>query len=132
MTYDEVVGISPEEYDQNLVNFDANRYAKADDVDLAKIERMLDLRAGILSSENLYLEKYQCSSCGRTLMFSDFVRTSLEDAGHSKSLIVHTLLGSKLVQNKHRPVRCGNCRTMSIRPLNYMGNNYKCCNHGNI
>jgi len=127
-SYDDIIGISKEAFDVKFRNFDPSRYVSSDAVDLAKIERLLDLADGVLSGQTLYLERYACESCGKILAFSDFVRTSLQDAGHPKSFVVHTLLGSKYIDNKHRPVRCGNCDTVSVKPLNYMGNKYKCCN----
>lgn len=130
--YSEVDTISPEDFAQVTSTFDSARFTRSDDIDTRRIELLLDLRQGALKSSDLFLESYTCDGCNKKLTFYDFVYTSLRDGSHPKSFVVHTLLGSKFVRNEHRPVRCSNCQNVSSRPLNYMGNNYVCCNHGNI
>jgi hypothetical protein len=132
LDYAQVQTVSPQEFALLLSTFDEQRFNKSDQSDIRRLELLLDLKQGALQSESFYLEHWKCSGCSKPLAFSDFVYTSIRDAGHSKSFVVHTLLGSKLVRNKHRPVRCSNCDTVSEKPLNYWINNYQCCNMGNI
>ncbi|MBB3592701.1 DNA-directed RNA polymerase subunit RPC12/RpoP [Rhizobium sp. BK529] len=132
LDYETVNTVSPQEFSLLLSTFDPQRFSKSDEFDIQRVEMMLDLKGGALANEDMYLEKYTCSGCGKQLFFSDFVYTSITDAGHHKSFVVHTLLGSKLIRNKHRNIRCSNCRTVSTKPLNYWINNYQCCNTGNI
>lgn len=115
--YNDVVGISEEEFRERSVCFtediaDSYKFTKSDEEEIAKIERLLDAKEGTLQGEDYYLEKYQCE-CGRILTTYDFVLTGLIDAGHSKSLILHTFIGNKFVLNKPRPVRCSACGRLS-------------------
>ncbi len=114
LAYDDVVGVSAQEFTARaacaVIEFDAdpNIWTKADEDDIARIERLLDVRKGTLSGSDYYLGRYQCE-CGRLLTTYDFVFTGLVDAGHSKSLILHTFIGTKFVLNKPRPIRCSQC-----------------------
>ncbi|WP_152970857.1 hypothetical protein [Rhizobium ecuadorense] len=132
LDYDKVSTVLPEEFALLLSNFRADRFTKSDVFDLKKIELMLDLRPGILNNEEFYLELHDCGNCGKRLEFSDFVYTAMKYGNHSRSFIVHTLLGNKLIRNEHRTISCTNCNTVSDKPLNYMTNGYGCCNLGNI
>jgi hypothetical protein len=89
-------------------------FTRSDDEDIAKMERLLDLMPGTLAGQNYYLGQSQCE-CGRTLTMYDFVFTGLVDAGHSKSLILHTFVGSKFVLNPPRRVRCSECGRISAK-----------------
>lgn len=116
--YNDVVGVSPDEFWERArcsveMRADPNVFTKSDEEDLAKIERLLDVREGTLTCEEYYLENIQCE-CGRLLTIYDFAFTALVDAGHSKSLILHTFLGTKYVLNNPRPVRCSNCARVHV------------------
>jgi hypothetical protein len=122
--YNDVVGVTEEEFwdrarycavlagrTERDAEVDADIYrhfTKSDEEDIAKIERLLDVREGTLTCEDNWLERIECE-CGRVLTIYDFVFTGLVDAGHSKSLILHTFLGTKYVLNRPRAVRCSNC-----------------------
>ncbi len=80
-------------------------YSKSDPEDIAKMERLLDLKAGALGGDDYYLEKVQCKGCARVLTMYDFVFTGIVDANHPKSLIVHTFLGNKYILNEKRPIQ---------------------------
>lgn len=119
LDYNDVVGVSSEEFRANARCAaedlaESNQFTKSDQEDIAKIERLLDVREGSLSGEDYYLERIECE-CGRVLTTYDFVFTGLVDAGHSKSLILHTFIGSKYVLNQPRPVRCSNCGRIAAR-----------------
>lgn len=88
---------------------DPTKSTKSDAEDIAKMERLLDLRSGVLAGDRYYLQRIECDQCGRLLTMYDFVFTGLVDAGHSKSLIVHTFIGDKRVLNDSRPIRCSAC-----------------------
>jgi len=123
LDYNDVVGISEEEFKARARCVaadlaDPTQYTKADADEIAKMERLLDVREGTLQGQDYYLQRYQCE-CGRVLTSYDFVFTGLVDAGHSKSLILHTFVGSKNVLNKPRRVRCSQCSRLSIIAAEY-------------
>jgi hypothetical protein len=111
--YNFVRSISQAEFDQAKPSQadldDPTKTTKSDYDDIAKMERLLDLKDGALAGDQYYLERLECVQCGRLLTMYDFVFTGLVDAGHPKSLIVHTFLGNKLVLNDARPIRCSAC-----------------------
>jgi hypothetical protein len=105
---------------------DPTRFTKSDPEDVARMERLLDLRPGTLAYDEHYLERSSCS-CGRVLTMYDFVFTGLVDAGHSRAFIVQVFLGSKRVLNAPRVVRCSSCGSVERAPTRYfMGYNYGC------
>lgn len=105
---------------------DETRFTRSDLEDVRKIERLLDVRDSTLNGDKYYLERYNCV-CGRTLTFYDFVFTAVLDANHSKSFILHTLLGNKLVLNSPRMVRCSSCNRISEKQVRYgMPSSYLC------
>lgn len=117
--YSNVVGVSEQEFRARAACFvadvaDPNKFTRSDQEDIAKIERLLDAKEGVLArrGDDYYIARYQCE-CGRILTTYDFVFTGLVDAGHSKSLILHTFVGSKFVLNPPRPVRCSECGRIS-------------------
>jgi len=115
--YNDVAGISEEEFREKSVCFtediaDSYKFTRSDEDEIAKIERLLDVREGTLQGEDYFLERIQCE-CGRILTSYDFVLTGLIDAGHSKSLILHTFIGNKFVLNEPRPIRCSACGRIS-------------------
>lgn len=98
--YNFVRSISQEEFERARPTQadleDPRKSTKSDYEDIAKMERLLDLKSGALAGDQYYLERLECEQCGRTLTMYDFVFTGLVDAGHSKSLIVHTFIGNKI------------------------------------
>jgi hypothetical protein len=113
LDYNDVVGVPEDEFHSSercaveRVS-DPDQFTKTDQEEIAKIERLLDVVEGTLSGQDYYLSRIECE-CGRLLTNYDFVLTGLVDAGHSKSLILHTFVGSKYVENPPRPVRCSQC-----------------------
>lgn len=105
---------------------DESKYTKSDAEDISSIERMLDAREGILAAEEFYLEREVCE-CGRNLTFYDFVFTALLDAQHSKSFVLHTLIGTKKIVNQARTMRCSACSRLTGRQIMYgMPASYLC------
>jgi hypothetical protein len=104
---------------------DETKFTKSDAEDIKVIERLLDVQEGLLSGAAFYLERGTCR-CGRLLTMRDSVFTGLIDAGHSKSFILHTLVGRKYTANKSRVVRCSSCGELSIKPLGYESIRHKC------
>ena len=106
--YNDVVDLGAEEFKTRTLRScaaedlaDRRRFTKADREEIDKVERLLDVRPGTLAGQDYYLERLQCE-CGRLLTTYDFVFTGLVDADHSKSLILHTFVGSKFVVNPPR------------------------------
>ena len=110
--YSQLISISPEEFEsqrhspEDLNNED--KFTKSSRDDIANMERLLDLKEGTLLGDDYFLGRVACE-CGRRLTMYDFAFTALVDAGHSKSLIVHTFLGTKYIANPPRRVRCSAC-----------------------
>ena len=103
-----------------------DKYTKSSPEDIAKIERLLDVRMGTLSSDEYYLQKVECQ-CGRLLTFYDFVFTALVDASHPKSFVLHVLTGTKKIINDARIVRCSNCAQQTGYKIMYgMPSSYLC------
>lgn len=129
LDYNSVTPVSPEKFAAAMPPLselnDPSLYTASDDDDFVKMERLLDLRDGALGRDGYYLEHRECE-CGRLLTMYDFVFTALVDAGHSKSLIVHTFVGNKLVLNPPRPIRCSNCARILPDCKYAMPNSYSC------
>jgi hypothetical protein len=122
--YNDVVGVSEEEFRASTDCFtervyDTRAYTRSSEEDIARVERLLDVREGTLQeSGDFYIGRYECE-CGSLLTTYDFVFTALVDAGHSKSLILHTFLGNKFVLNPPRRMRCSQCGRLSERAETY-------------
>lgn len=118
-SYDNIISVSEKEFrekttkQRDLENPD--KFTKSSEQEIITLEKLLDLKPGILGSDGYYLQKSTCE-CGHTLTMKDFVLTALVDAKHERSLIIQTFLGNKFVINKPRPVRCFECGT--INPMN--------------
>jgi hypothetical protein len=122
LDYNAVVGVSEAVFRDRATSCDAanladsRKFTKSDDKDVARMERILDARPGTLSRcGDHFLERMECESCGRLLTVYDFIFTGLVDAGHSKSFILHTFVGTKFVVNEPRRVRCSACGSLSRR-----------------
>ena len=92
----------------------------SDEADIGRIERILDLKEGTLKGRVLHVQRQDCSGCQRQLTFFDVVHSAVVDAGHSKSFLVHTLLGSKYLVDKPRLVRCSACSVETPLPMWYV------------
>ncbi len=128
--YNDVKGLSEEEFEKYrppeaaLTNKD--KFTVASDADVTRIEKILDVAPSALEvAKPFYFERVSCA-CGSELSMFDFVSTALIDAGHSKSLILHTLVGSKLIANKPRRVRCMSCGELTPRHHIYYMQGYIC------
>lgn len=102
----------------------------SDKGDISRIERLLDLKEGVLEGQKFRFQKINCEHCGRLITFYDLVYTSIVDGGHPKSFVVHTLVGSKRILNKGRKVRCSSCNTVLGPKYYYMCEQYG-CSYGN-
>jgi hypothetical protein len=122
--YSKLQSLSAEEFARRMSRFDKRAATKSDAKDIARIERVLELRQGVLSGQEFYVSKVKCE-CGRDMTFYDLVVSSLIE-GHSKSFVVHTLLGSKHFVQPPRNVTCVECGTLHV--LDYCNNSYGCCN----
>jgi hypothetical protein len=103
---------------------DPSKFTSADSDEVAKIERLLDVQAGTLG-DGYYMEYRLCPTCNRLLTMYDLVFTAMVDAGHPKSLILHTFVGTKLILNVKRPIRCSQCAQVA-NPTQYACNGYSC------
>lgn len=130
LEYSKIKSVTPDAFAAMRQKHRISGYVKSDARDLRRIEDLLELRPGLLAGEEFYVSRYDCS-CGHTLTFYDFVHTALVDAGHSKSFVLHTLLGSKFVINQARRLRCSEC-TSEGESLDYITPNYCCCRPDNI
>lgn len=128
--YSELKSLSAEEFKSksfDIKTLDKNpAFTKASGQDIAKIEKMLDVRPGVLANEALYVSKAKCKNCGKEMGFDDFVHTALTKAGHTKSDVLHTLVGSKMVVNSPRRLTCSACQTIQDLDSNYASMLYGC------
>ena len=103
--------------------------------DMRRIERLLDLKEGILGDVSFFLTPYECQ-CGRMLSFYDFIFSALVEQWHDPSFIVHTLVGNKYFVNEPRPIRCSNCGRSTNwdgtlrHECGYETDSYGCCEVG--
>jgi hypothetical protein len=124
--YNLVTSLTPEEF-KKQTSKDTTKYNEASDEEIQKMERLLDIQPGTLAAAGPYkLEKTKCDFCGRTLTMYDFIFTALVDANHSKSFVLHTLVGNKFVIQRPRTIRCSVCGTMSINSFKYLMRKYWC------
>lgn len=111
------------------------RFTKSDVEDIRKIERLLDVEVGTLDKNigpGFYIGQASCSNCARILTAYDFIFTGLVDAGHPKSFVLHTLVGSKKIIQRPRQIRCSACGTLSLTPLPYFMNDRYFCGGGGV
>jgi len=127
--YNMVKSLSKEEFEKISIPPDIltnpEQYTVSSDEDIKNIERLLDVEHGTLGREPYYFENVGCG-CGRKLTFYDFVFTALVDAGHTKSFVLHTLIGSKYIVNRARITRCSNCGTKTKGSTTYSMKKYAC------
>lgn len=127
--YDAVISTSVDEFksqSDSLGFRNKKKFTKSNRKDVEKIENFLDVRNGTLSSDEYYIEKYDCD-CGHIFTFYDFVFTAVVDAHHSKSFILHTLVGKKLIINPPRKIRCSSCGKITDENVMYgMPASYLC------
>ena len=100
----------------------------SDPDDISRMERLLDLMEGTLKG-SFRFQKLHCARCDRLLTFYDFVYTSIVDAGHPKSFVVHTLVGSKRLTNRPRQIRCSSCNTVTPKDGVYWHETYGGCSY---
>lgn len=121
--YNNVKSLSDEDFEKIKPNIDSiandESYGRVEIEDLKTVERMLDLKEGVLASVDGFIQKCSCSNCGRNISLSDRVMTGLVDAGHSKSFILHTMLGNKKILSRLPNVRCMNCATVMPSPASW-------------
>src|SRR2546421_8892811 len=111
--YNLVKAVTQEEFNKTKPK-DYSQYNKSDDEDIERTERLLDVRPGTLTAAGpYYLEKRECTSCAKIFTVYDFVLTALVDANHTKSFVLHTLIGNKLVVQSPGPLRCSQCGKVS-------------------
>ena len=127
--YNRVQSVSREEFEAGSPPLsdleDPSKFTKADTNEVAKMERLLDVREGTLG-EGHYLEVLQCPRCSRLLTMYDWVVTAIVDADHPKSFILHTMVGSKRVVSARQPIRCSVCAE-KVPPGFYMCTpSYRC------
>lgn len=125
--YAQVRSRSKEEFEKSLSKDLENpeRFTKSDKEEIKRVERLLDVSDGLMAGRDQYVERVVCE-CGRTLTMYDFVFTGLIDAGHDKSLILHTMVGSKYVINTPRQIRCSACARVTPTAHSYACGKYSC------
>ena len=119
--YDRVEGVTEEEFRKHARPVEELRadptYKTTSPEELAEIERILDVQTGFLSDAEFFTQVASCGGYGRELGFKDVVTTALIDAKHSKSAVLHTLVGNKYFVSPARPIRCSECGTKRVRLL---------------
>lgn len=127
--YNSVTSVSAEEFETLMPDAaeltDSSRFTESDPEDVAKIERLLDVKEGTLGDEAYYVERIECA-CGRIPTTYDLVVSGLVDAGHSKSVILHTFVGNERIVNPPRPIRCSLCARIHPAHKYLMPSGYTC------
>lgn len=116
--------VSEKEYREYLLKNDFSDYVKSSDAEVEKIEDLLDLRRGVLKSEEYSVKKSICK-CGKTLTFLDFVTTALSEGMHSKTFLTSALLGNKYGFQTPRDVKCSSCGEVTTKSV-YRTPSYSC------
>jgi hypothetical protein len=119
--YNLVRSADPADFDAAEKQRPASGWTKSDAEDVGKIERLLDVEPGTLEGLDFKVQRADCSNCGKRLTMYDFVFTSLVDANHTKSFVLHTFVGSKNVLQDPRPVRCSACGTIAEKEAGPQG-----------
>ncbi|WFS68235.1 hypothetical protein CFBP4996_19670 [Agrobacterium leguminum] len=129
MNYNSVQSMEEIEFNKKRVSDheleDSNKFEVTSSDVKARIERLLDVLPGTLGDTPYYFQSGACPN-GHKLSMYDFVFTALIDAGHHKSFILHTLVGTKRVVNAARLVRCSVCAEWSPSGHAYNMSNYAC------
>jgi hypothetical protein len=132
LDYNKIKSLSDEDFDKIKADIDTIKtdpnYEQVDSETLQVVERLLDLKEGTLSTIEGYLQKLECPHCKRHISLSDRVITGLIDAGHSKSFMVHTMLGNKRTLSKLPNVRCMSCATVMPSPASWHFWGFLYCN----
>ena len=121
--YNSITSLSEEEFRKRTkpigeLRVDEN-YRLSSPEELQKVERLLDVREGTLGGLQIFVGRASCTYCDQQLGINDIVRTGLNDAGHSKSAVLHTFLGNKYIIQPSRPVRCTQCNVYHPAPFSY-------------
>ena len=128
--YDSVIGVSEEEFRKQVKSVDELRadkdYRVASPTELQKVENLLDVQNGTLDKIEFFVKRANCESCGNELGMNDVVRTALTDAKHTKSAVLHTLLGNKYVIDRPKGIRCAKCDTLQLARSVYASMFYGC------
>lgn len=127
--YELIESVSESEFEKLRISDETleREYARADDDDLRRIERILGLDDGALRPRGpYYLKVEDCRTCGKALQVSDFVLTALSDAGHPREFVAQVLLGDKKIAQRPRHVRCSSCGTLSAGRAQYWMGAYAC------
>lgn len=67
--YSRLTSLTPAEYAKKMKSIKKKGATKSDSDDLKRIERLLDLREGILAGEDFYVSEADCK-CGRRSHFT--------------------------------------------------------------
>lgn len=117
LDYNRVRSMSEEEFSSYKIDIEeirnSDEYIKTDLATLEKIERFLDVKKGSLKDVESYLLDKKCVGCGKNLDLFDKVMTAVVDADHSKSFILHTMLGNKKTASRTEFTRCSSCGEIS-------------------
>jgi len=128
--YDLVEGVSEEEFRQKVKSVNElksdNDYRLASQDELQKVETILDVQKGTLNQVKFFVEKANCQKCDAELGMNDVVKTTIEDAGHSKSAILHTLVGSKYIVDRPKNIHCAHCSEVQEIAGSYASALYGC------
>ena len=128
--YDLVNGVSEEEFRTHVKSVDELRvdkdYRVASPTELREVENLLDVQNGTLDKIEFFVKRANCESCGKELGMNDVIQTALTDAKHSKSAVLHTLLGNKYIVDRPKEIRCGKCNMLQLAHGVYASPFYGC------
>jgi hypothetical protein len=123
MDYSALESLGRDEFERRMVAFDKSSATKSDTADIAKIEDLLLVRRGTLAGQDFYVSR-ALTAAGRAITFYDLIVSSLLE-GHSRSFVLHTLLGTKFFVQPRRKITLA--EDSSIHVLDYCTSGYGCC-----
>lgn len=121
--------VTEAEYQSYLEAQDLSKFTKSSENEIEKIEDLLEIRRGLLNGLGFYVGEKTCK-CGRKLTFFDFVDTAIKESSHTKSFLVHALLGNQFGFQTPRNVNCSECG--EIHPQSYYRTPNYSCREGGI
>lgn len=117
--------VSEKEFNDFFSKTDFTTYTKSDASELEKIEDILNVRRGLLKDEEYYVNDSTCTACGKKITFFDFVKTAIDESAHSKSFLLHSLVGNDFGFQKPSTIKCSSCGAEVISS-HYKTPNYSC------
>lgn len=108
MDYCDIKSCTQKEVEEQALTLEKARkdpsMRKATEEEIQKLEDYLEVQRGVLKNIEWWGSDVKDND-GSNIGILDFVRTAVEDSNHSKSFILHVLIGNKHIINPPRTIR---------------------------